>query len=81
MTPQTGHQTIGTHILPEISISKGYQTVKLGQLIEYNMRNLFLEKSCTKCTVETSPRPFFKKSKLSICLDQHSEVSYSFFLL
>ena len=43
---------------------------KFGQLIEYNMRNVFLEKSYTKCGGETIPRPFSKKSKLSIFLDQ-----------
>ena len=32
------------------------------------MRNIFLEKSYTKCDGETSPRPFYKKSKFSISL-------------
>ena len=40
--------------------------MKFGQLIECNMRNIFLEKSYTKCGVETSPRPFTEKLKLSI---------------
>ena len=48
--------------------------MKFGQLIEYNMRNIFIEKSYTKCAGETIPRPLFlrpfKKSKLSISLDQ-----------
>ena len=39
-----------------------------GQLIEYNMRNIFLEKSYTKCSGETSPRPFSEKLKLNISL-------------
>ena len=39
-----------------------------GQLVEYSMRKNFLEKSCTKCGGETSPRPFFIKSKLSTCV-------------
>ena len=30
------------------------------------MRNIFLEKSYTKCGEETIPRPFSKKSKLSV---------------
>ena len=54
--------------------------MKFGQLIYYNMRNIFLEKSCTKCGAETSPRPFSEKLKLSISLDQLSNVSYSLFL-
>ena len=35
MTSQPGQQTIATHILPNISRSKGNRTMKLGQLIEY----------------------------------------------
>ena len=41
-----------------------------GHLIEYNMRNIFLKKSYTKCGGETIPKPFSKKSKLSIPLHQ-----------
>ena len=37
-------QIIAIHILPNISRSKGNQTIKIGQLIEYNVRNVFLEK-------------------------------------
>ena len=44
--------------------------MKFGQVIEYEMRNIFLEKSYTKCGGETVPRPFSKKLKLSISLDQ-----------
>ena len=46
------------HIFPNISRGKGNQTMEFGQLIEYNMKNIFLEKSYTKCGGETSPRPF-----------------------
>ena len=70
MTSQTGKHTIVIHVLPNISRSKGNQTMKFGQLIEYNMRNIFLKKSYTKCGRETSPRPFSEKLKLSIPLDQ-----------
>ena len=44
--------------------------MKFGQLIEYDMRNIFLEKSFTKCCGETIPGPCSIKSKLSISLDQ-----------
>ena len=44
MTSQPGLQTIAIHILPNISKSKGNQTTKFGQLIEYNKRNTFLRK-------------------------------------
>ena len=49
--------------------------MKFGQLIEYNMRNSFLEKPYTTCGGEASPRHFYKKkSKLSISLDRQSEM-------
>ena len=70
---------IAVHIFPNDSRSKGNQAMKFGQLIEYNMRNIFREKSFTKCVEETFSRPF--KSKLSITLDQLSKVLYSLFLL
>ena len=70
MTSQPGEQTIAIHILPNISRSKSNQAMKFGQLIEYNMRNIFVEKSYTKCAGETIPRPLSKKSKFSISLDQ-----------
>ena len=44
--------------------------MKFGQLREYNMRSIFVEKSYTKYVGETIPRPFSKKSKLSISPDQ-----------
>ena len=44
--------------------------MKVVQLIEYNMRNIFLEKSYTKYGGETNPRTFSEKLKLSISLDQ-----------
>ena len=68
-------------MLPNIWRSKGNQTMKFGQLIECNMRNIFLEKSYTKCGGETSPRSFSEKLKLSISLDQWSKVLYNFVLL
>ena len=55
--------------------------MKYGQLLEYKMRNIFLKKSYTKCGGDTIPRPFPKKLKLSISLDQYSKVLYSLFLL
>ena len=44
--------------------------MNFGQLIEYNMGNIFVEKSCTKYGGETIPRPFSKKLKFSTSLDQ-----------
>ena len=44
--------------------------MKSGQLIEYNMKNIFVEKSYTEYAGETIPRRLSKKSKLSISQDQ-----------
>ena len=48
MTSQPGYQRIVIHILSNISRSEDNQRMKFGQLIEYNMRNVFLQKSYTK---------------------------------
>ena len=42
---RTKQQIITIRILPNISRSKGSQTMKVGQLIAYNIRNIFLEKN------------------------------------
>ena len=55
--------------------------MKFGKLVEYNTRNIFREKSYVKYGGKTIPRPFSKKWKLSISLDQQTEVLYSLFLL
>ena len=43
MISQTGIQTINT--LPDISKSKNSHLIKSGPLIEYNVRNIFLQKT------------------------------------
>ena len=70
MTSEPGYETIVIHVLLNISRSKGNQTMKFGQLIECNRRNIFLEQPFTKCGSETSPRLFSEKLKLSVSLDQ-----------
>ena len=50
------------HILYNISRSKGNQTMKSGQLIEYNMRKISVEKSYT-CAEEIIVRLFSKKNE------------------
>ena len=67
---QPGYQTITKRISPNTSRSKSNQAMKLGQLIEYNIRNIFVEKSYAKCARETIPRLLSKKSKLAISQDQ-----------
>ena len=48
-------QIITIRVLSNISRSKCDQTMKLGKFVEYNMRNIFLEKSYTKYGGETIP--------------------------
>ena len=65
MTSQPGLQTIAIHILSNISQSKGNETMKFGQLIEYNDRNIFLQELWRKWGNETSFRPlYFSKKSL-----------------
>ena len=56
--------------------------IELPWLIKYNTRNIFLEKSYTKCGGETILRFFSKKSKLNISwINSVTFCSYSLFLL
>ena len=45
-------------MLPNISRCKSNQAMKFGQIIEHNTRNIFVEKSFTKCAGETIPRSY-----------------------
>ena len=45
---QIGQQVITIHILLNISRRKGSQAMKLDQLVECNVRNIFFQKSCGK---------------------------------
>ena len=40
--------------------------MKFCQLIEYNMKNIFLEKPYTKCGGKTTPRSFSKNGNYDI---------------
>ena len=61
-------------ILTNISTSKGNQAMKFGQLIEFNLRNIFLEKLYTKCDGEKLFPRLSRKLKLSISLDHYSKI-------
>ena len=56
MTSQTKQQVITINIFPNISRSKGNQTMKFSLLIDYNMRNIFLEESYAKYGGKASHR-------------------------
>ena len=50
--------------------------MKFHQFIEYNTKNIFLEKPFTERGEKTSPRPFSEKLNLNIFLDQQSKILY-----
>ena len=60
--------------------------MKLGQLIEYNERNIFLQKLCQKWGRETSPTPLFiflksliwGQRKWSAAYIQHVSIAFNF---
>ena len=59
------NKQVSNGILPNIWQSKGNQRIKFGKVMEYNKRNLFLQKLCRKWGRETWSRlPFFFKKKL-----------------
>ena len=43
LTSEPGYETVTIYILPNISRNKGNQTMKLGQLIEYNKKNILFK--------------------------------------
>ena len=63
MTSQTRLQTISIHVMHKTSQNKGNQTMKFGQLIEYN---IFLQKLCKKWSKETSSKPLIFKKMLNV---------------
>ena len=38
-------------------------TLKLCLLVEYHIKNIFMEKSCRKCAPKASPRPLYNFGK------------------
>ena len=59
MTSKPGKQTTAMYILSSISNSKNNEAMKSGQLIEHNMRNIFL-KNHAQNVVEKLLRRFLK---------------------
>ena len=51
--------------------------MKVSRLRKYNIRNISLEKSYTKCDKETITTAFLRKPKLSTSLDQSHLTSLS----
>ena len=55
MTP--GKQTVTLPILLNLSQSKGNQTLKFGQVMEYNKKNIFFLKIMQKMRLRLVPEP------------------------
>ena len=70
MTSQPGLLAILMYILPNILRNKDNQKMQFGQLIECNMRYIFLENHIKNMVEKLFPDPFLKKSKFSIPLNQ-----------
>ena len=79
MTSHSGQQAITIHILSNISRSKGKLTMKFGQLIEYNKRNIFLQKLHRKWARETSSKSFFFKRTLYEVKTSGLQLSFNIF--
>ena len=60
MTSQTGQPIFTIYILANISGSKGNQAMKFCQLIEYNVRNIFLINHTQNVVEKLVPEPFLK---------------------
>ena len=65
MKSQPGKQTITKLILLNNWKNKGNKTTKFGQLIEYNMRNFFLEKLFSNQVEKLFPDTFLKNQNWS----------------
>ena len=50
------------------------QTMKFGQFIEYNMRNIFLEKPYKKCGGEASPRNVIQLFLLHVQVEVYQNI-------
>ena len=60
MASKPGKQTMAIHILSNISRSKSNQTMKFGELLEHNMRNIFLINHTQNMLEKLFSDPFLK---------------------
>ena len=66
MTSQPGQETITMHILPNISRSKGNQTMKFGQILENNKINFFFRNHAKHEPEKLVRHPFCVLKKLYV---------------
>ena len=80
MTSQPGQQATTIHILPNISRSKDSETMKFGQLIEYNERGIFFKIYAENETRRLVPGLFlFFKKALNYVKASALQVSFNKF--
>ena len=60
MTLQPGQLAMAIHTFTNISRNKSNQAIKFGQLIEYNMRSIFLKNHTQNVAEKLLPGPFLK---------------------
>ena len=75
-------EIIETHTLSSVSRSKGNQTIKFGQLVEYNIRNIFFWKFMPKMWCRNYSQTLFWKMKIDNIYGSRYlwiKVSYSLF--
>ena len=71
MTSQTEKKINAILILPYISRSKGSQTTKFGQLMKYNLKEIFFSKIMRKMKQGDELFLFFKKALYEIKASGH----------
>ena len=59
MTSQPSQQTTTIQTLPNISQCKDNEIIKFGQVIDYNKRNTFVQKSCIRQGKKTSSKKLY----------------------
>ena len=80
MTSQLGLETVTIHVFPNISRSKGNQTMKVARVIKYQNRNIFLRKSCTKKAGRLVPDLFVLQKALHEVKANALQLGFNLFL-
>ena len=81
MTAQPRKQTTAIQILSKISKRKDNQAIKFGQLIEYNIRNIFVKNYTQNVEAKLFPDSFVKNQNSAYLWINNSLVLYSLLLL
>ena len=80
MTSHIGQQRSTVHTLSNIARSKHNQTVNIGQLIEYNMRNNFLENHAQNVVEMLVCEKLYRKSRAYLLVNSVKCLKFLFIL-